>query len=360
MYKNITQLNFGIEKCKSRARETIFWPGLNAEITELIQPCSACQEHRNYQQKETLLQYQPSTQPWERVATDLFKFEKNDYVIVVDYYSNYPEIAKLENTSSQQVIEKLKSIFARHGTPLTVVSDNGPQYSSRDFKEFAMKWEFNHVTSSPRYPKSNGMAERAVQTIKQLLKKAAMNGEDPYLAIQAHRACPDPNGFASPAQRMFKRKIRTRLPLFQEHKERPYNNNHPSKKEFVAQRQKEYHDRNAKDHAPLQQGSTVRLFKDGSWPTKGRVVAQHQHPRSYNIQTEEGRMLRRNRRDLLCTGESFVPKTTDDDLPSESPIITTTPNGLSDQLEGLEEKTNSEKETPVKTRYGRVVKNPNW
>ncbi len=93
------------------------------------------------------------------------------------------------------------------------MSDNGPQYASREFKEFAKEWEFKHIISSPRYPKSNGMAERAVQTIKKLLKKAIKNGEDPYLAVQAHRACPDPNGIPSPAERLFGRRIRTRLPF---------------------------------------------------------------------------------------------------------------------------------------------------
>ena len=79
------------------------------------------------------------TKPWEKVATDLFKFQNNDLVTVVDYYSNYPEIAKLDNISRKQVIQKLKSILSRHGTPQEVVSDNGPQYSSKEFKEFARK-----------------------------------------------------------------------------------------------------------------------------------------------------------------------------------------------------------------------------
>ncbi len=112
----------------------------------------------------------PASKPWEKITTDLFKFQKNDYVIVVDYYSNYPEIAKLCSTVSYHVIEKLKS------TTETVMSDNVPQYASREFKEFAKEWEFKHIT----YPNSNGMTERAVQTIKQLLKRAIKSGEDPY------------------------------------------------------------------------------------------------------------------------------------------------------------------------------------
>ena len=70
----------------------------------------------------------------------------------------------------------MEMIFSRLGIPEVVRSDNGPQYSSATFKEFAETWGFKHVTSSPEYPKSNGMAERHVQTVKQILTKAKESG----------------------------------------------------------------------------------------------------------------------------------------------------------------------------------------
>ena len=88
------------------------------------------------------------------------------------------------------VISHLKSIFARHGIPEVVVSDNGPQYSSAVFEEFSKEYEFDHVTSSPKYPQANGEAERAVKTIKQLLEK----NSDPYLALLVYRSTPLENG----------------------------------------------------------------------------------------------------------------------------------------------------------------------
>ena len=90
-----------------------------------------------------------------------------DYLLVVDSFSSYPEVALL------------KSICARHGIPEKLITDNGPQFSSRNFKAFVTSWKVKHVTSSPRYPQSNGHAERAVQTIKNILKKA----HDPYLGL---------------------------------------------------------------------------------------------------------------------------------------------------------------------------------
>lgn len=111
MKQRIHEGHLGIEKCK---------------LTEIIQKCSACQEQRKYRQKEPLMLHTPPIKSWEKMATDLFKLQKNDYVVVVDYYSDYPEIAKLESTTSQQVIQKIKSILSRHGTPNKVMSDKGP------------------------------------------------------------------------------------------------------------------------------------------------------------------------------------------------------------------------------------------
>ena len=115
----------------------------------------------------------------ETLAEDRSK----NFLVVVDYISNYPEVAKLEDLSSTNTISHMKSIMARHGLPSVVVSDNGPQFSSREFRQFAMQYGFKHVTSSPEYPQSNGKAEKAVQIVKRLLKKAKENYEDPYLAL---------------------------------------------------------------------------------------------------------------------------------------------------------------------------------
>ena len=96
------------------------------------------------------------TRLWELVSTDLFKWNGVDYLLVVDSYSCFIEIAKLTDTSSSKVIQHTKSIFARHGIPATVKSDNGPQYSSEEYKKFSSEWGFKHVTSSPTILKQMG------------------------------------------------------------------------------------------------------------------------------------------------------------------------------------------------------------
>ncbi len=133
--------------------------------------------------------------------------------MIVDYFSRFIEIARLKQLTADEVITHAKSIFARHGIPESVVSDNGPQYSSEAFKQFAKDFQFEHLTSSPYFPQSNGEAERAVQTIKNLLRKKG----DPYLALLAYRATPLEAGY-SPSELLMSRKLRTTIPTTRDHR----------------------------------------------------------------------------------------------------------------------------------------------
>ena len=92
--------------------------------------------------------------------------------------------------TSKSVINASKVQFARHGIPETVISDNGPQFSSAEFDHFAKEWQFQHRTASPHYPQSNGPAENAVKTCKNLLKKAKASAEEPVLALLDWRNTP--------------------------------------------------------------------------------------------------------------------------------------------------------------------------
>ena len=101
-------------------------------------------------------------------------------------------------------------IFSRHGIPATVISDNGPQYSSEAFRFFSQEYNFNHVTSSPHYPQSNRLAERMVRTAKALLFKSS----DPNLALLAYWSTPFPWCGLSPAELLMGKKIRSEVPQY--------------------------------------------------------------------------------------------------------------------------------------------------
>jgi len=152
-----------ILETKYRARILVFWPGMNKEIEDMVKRCSACMEFRFNNQKVTLMPKPMPEWPWQVVGTDLFQLENIDYLIITDYYSRFFKVAKVENTKNVTVIQHLKSIFARHGIPFEVKSDNGSQFSSREFKDFSNKWCFIQTTSNPHFPQTNGLAGKKQQ-----------------------------------------------------------------------------------------------------------------------------------------------------------------------------------------------------
>uniref|UniRef100_A0A8C6T2H6 Integrase catalytic domain-containing protein n=1 Tax=Neogobius melanostomus TaxID=47308 RepID=A0A8C6T2H6_9GOBI len=189
--------------------------------------------------------------------------------------------------------------FARHGIPQCVVSDNGPQYDCGEFKEFAKHYGFKHVTSSPLYPQANGQAEKGVQIVKRLLKKAKDGKTDPHLALLSYRAAPLECG-ASPAELLMCRKLRTTLPQLQQGRD---NDNWIDNKKRLKLRQKMVYDRATKCLEPLCEKDTVRIEGPNCWDRKATVLSEVR-PRSYIVEMEDGHKVRRNRRSLLKTHEN--------------------------------------------------------
>ncbi|KAL6473791.1 hypothetical protein MHYP_G00173520 [Metynnis hypsauchen] len=122
---------------------------------------------RSKQQTEPLVPHAIPSRPYYKVGADLLDFQGRSHIVVTDYYSNYPEVATLQTPSSKAVIAFMKSVFARPGVPCIVFTDNGPQFSSSEFQQFSK--DFQHNTSSPNYPRSNGLAESSVKIVKRLM-----------------------------------------------------------------------------------------------------------------------------------------------------------------------------------------------
>lgn len=294
--------HMGIERSKQRARDDLFWPGMGNAITATVENCSIYQERRSSNTKEPLISHNIPERPWQIVASDLFTWKGEEYMVVVDYYSRYFELDRLHSTTSGSVIRKIKAVFARHGVPEKLISDNGPQYSSQEFKSFAASWDFEHVTSSPHYPQSNGLAERTVRTVKSILDKAHTQKTDPYLSFLEHRNTPV-DGFKSPAQLLMSRRLRSVLPVTNYHlkpRVTSWRAVQATRKKKQAT-QKLYYDRCAKPLSTLQPGDNIRYQQEtGMW--KPAVVVQPaETERSYIIRTGEGQTFRRNQRHLINT-----------------------------------------------------------
>lgn len=312
MLNRIHDGHLGVVKCRERAKQGVWWPGISKDIKKRISSCRQCLEKLPSQPKEPLLNTTLPERPFQQVAADLFEFKNKHYLVYVDYYSRWIEISLLNNQlSSSSVINKMKSCFASSGIPEKIITDNGPQFSSAEFKKFSEEWNFSHVTSSPHYPKSNGEAERAVKTAKSILRQ-----DDPPLALLAYRSTPITSLGFSPAELACGRRLRTTLPVPPQTL-MPYAVN-PETVRKRDERQKDatkaYYDLGAQQLPQLYPGDPVLIKEDGrsGWKRQGKIVQQCA-PRSYILQTAEGE-LRRNRRHLrLNTADGQELKSSSND-----------------------------------------------
>lgn len=363
----------GIVKCRALARSCVWWPGLSKQIEKKISNCPICEKERVLH-PEPLQPTKTPDYPWQRVGMDLFEWKGHSYLLIVDYYSRWIEIAHLKQTTSLAVIEHIKAIFARQGIPEVVVSDNGPQFNSWDFVKFAKSYCFTHVKISPLHPQENGEAERAVQTIKMLLKKS----DDPYIALLNYRSTPLQQG-SSPAELLMGRKLRNRIPTVT----KCHIPEERNLKKFqdvdaqIKQRQKEDFDKRhmARPLPELKTGQPVwvKTPKDTEaivvCPSPSAPTSLPQNAtRSYTVKTNRGiqkrnrHQLRRRSDERLTTKQqnpdatSTLPdqyenQQTDEEQPTvdqaEIPQHPRFPNGK-----------NTQSETKLITRSGRQVKCP--
>ncbi|XP_028406774.1 uncharacterized protein K02A2.6-like [Dendronephthya gigantea] len=233
---------------------------------------------------------------------DLFELGKQHFVLLVDHWSGFFEVQELTRTTADKVIVACKVQFARHGIPDTVITDNGPQFSAAEFSTFANDWQFKHVTSSPRYPQSNGRAENAVKTCKMLLTKAKAAGQDPLLAILDWRNTPTEGLGTSPAQRLMGRRTRTLLPTHKNLLKQPISES--TRDKLVARKSRQIHHYN-KTHQPLQplkKGQAIRMKLPNATKWTLRTCTRVLDNRSYEVDVS-GRMYRRNRRQLRASQE---------------------------------------------------------
>ena len=151
---------------------------MSSDISSKVSKCPECITKQIKQTKQPLITQPLPDYLWQRIAGNLFKLIGKHFMVQVDTFSRFLEISYLPTTSSAAVIAKIKNSFARFGVAQEILSDDGPQFSSPGFAEFAQSWEFKHTTSCPHYPQSNGAAESAVKNTKRITSQS-----DPFESI---------------------------------------------------------------------------------------------------------------------------------------------------------------------------------
>lgn len=394
--KKIHLCHLGQNASLRRARDTLYWPFMNSQIKDLVKTCQTCQELAPSQAKTPMKSHRIPVLPWERVSMDTFEFQKSQYIVLVDAYSDYFEVEHLPNITTPTIIKFCKRQFARHGTPQILITDNAPQLVSIEFREFAQEWEFLHSTSSPHHSRGNGKAESAVKIAKTLMRKCSKDNIDFYSALLEWRNTPTVDMDSSPVQRLMSRRTRNKIPMS---KELLIPEVVPEVQEMITQkrrRTKHHYDKSAKPLPELEIGQEV-LVKPNigkSWKS-GAIEENLGNGASYDVRVD-GKLFRRDRtwlrkqnlspprlpRSSVKVQKSPSPKKNRNDelgapnenretnesatqtspkQPLKRPSLKqrkptsheTPPSGSTSQAQAQEKSASAPKERPTASRYGR-------
>ena len=234
----------GICRMKALAHSFVWWPKLDSDLEEKVKRCTDCQTHRKTPPEAPLHPWEWPNRPWSRVHVDYAgPFQGKMFLILIDAYSKWMEVFPMNTSTSSATIEKLRTVFATHGLPEKLVSDNGSCFTSEEFEQFLVKNGIKHVTSAPYHPASNGLAERAVQTFKEGMKKMKEGSIETKVSrfLFKYRITPQTTTGVAPAELLMGRKPLSRLDLLT-----PDVGRRVEKKQ---QDQKQRHDRHAKDRS---------------------------------------------------------------------------------------------------------------
>lgn len=261
----------GVCSMKAIARSYVWWPKLDEQIEQLVRECSVCQSVRSAPPKAPLIPWTWPTRPFQRVHVDFCEKDKNYFLVLVDSHSKWIDVKHMHSIGAEQTIDELRLIFAEHGLPEELVSDNGPQFTSAEFSAFMIKNGIKHTLVPPYHAASNGAAERSVRIVKEALAKQVFANKKGMsmkhrLAnfLIKYRSTPHSVTGRSPAELMLKRQLRTRLSLVK-----------PSLAKVVEDKQfqqKLYHDGRNKERV-FSVGDDVRVFNAlGGLKPKNRWV----------------------------------------------------------------------------------------
>ncbi|XP_038069824.1 uncharacterized protein K02A2.6-like [Patiria miniata] len=252
--------------------------------------------YQSSQPKEPLISHGIPQRPWGKIGCDLFTLGNHDYLCTVDYYSDYFEIDPLPGSKDgTTIIKKLKKHYSNHGIPDTLQSDNGPPFNSRQFENFATQYGFDHTTSSPEYPQSNGKVKNTVKIAKLLINKTQHTLGDFYLNLLNWRNTPTEGLNSSPAQQFLGRRTKTDISVASKLLQPKIIRDVAFKKTKKQAKQSFYYNRNAAPLPPLSEGETVQFQQKRNSKVWQKVQVQKQvGMRSYQIITEDGCEYRRN------------------------------------------------------------------
>ncbi|XP_064642179.1 uncharacterized protein K02A2.6-like [Lineus longissimus] len=281
----------GMVRMKKLARSYIWWPNLDEDIEQKVKDCQSCQQHVKKPTAAPLHPWEWPGKPWFRLHIDFAgPYEGKMILIIADAHTKYIDAHVLNSATSLNTIGKLKATFAVHGLPHIIVSDNGSNFTSQEFRDFCKSNGIRHIFTAPYHPASNGLAERAVQTIKSGLSKSSKSQSLESRLLEVlfrYRITPHATTGMAPCELLMHRQLRSRLDLAV-----------PDLSSSVLRGQtamKSRHDRKAKAREfSVDDAVFAKNFADRglNW-YPGRITSRS-GPVSYTIRLKDGRVWRRH------------------------------------------------------------------
>ena len=306
----------GMTKMKMLARSYVWWSGLDRDIEDKVSNCSVCQRLRNDPPTAQVHPWNFPNKPWSRLHIDYAgPVGGFMYLVVVDAYSKYPEIVKMNSTTSEATCRALRDIFSRHGLCEVLVSDNGPQFVSSEFESFCKANGILHRTSAIYKPATNGQAERVVQILKSALKQAKLtkrNVDDVVSRyLLSYRNTPHCTTGESPAMLLFGRRLRTRMDLML-----------PNVRETVMKKQESMISHSAQRgcrNFVVGEHVLVRNFSGEKW--MNGVIDEVLGFKHYNVRLENGNVVKRHVDQLLKSNRKIQTENVKDFTPANVTVF---------------------------------------
>ena len=286
----------GITKIIQKARQLYFWPNMSKDLQNIVRRCRTCEKFSKRDTNEPLLCHKIPQLRFQKIACDILEFGHKVFLVLVDYFSHWIELRPLQSKSSLSIIDAMQEVFSRFGYPQEIIADNNP-FSSFECRNYYRSKEISIITSTPHYPKSNGMAEKAVGICKNLLRKSYEEKNDVREYLMHYNNTPIPGLHCSPSQILNSRIMRTELPVSSETLKPFIQKNIPELLKIKQSYTKVQHDRHRlKKESKYEAGDSIvfRTRNDSNWQ-KRRILNKSKEPRSYLISREgDGKSYRRN------------------------------------------------------------------
>ena len=299
----IHSTHVGMVGMKRLARNYVWFPGIDARIEETVRSCDTCSKFGKSLPKLPDHPWTRPQGPFERVHIDFCELKGSQWLVLQDAYSKWPEVIRMNsNTKSGATIKALRSVFARTGIPVTVVSDNGPQLVSDEIKTFYRRNGINHISVPTYSPKSNGLCERYVGTFKSAIKKMCETCPDVDKNVAnfllMYRNTPHSTTNQTPAMLACNRSLRFNLHQIKPADRRKRDDVQPEKEQKVVDSQ-----RKQRFFVPDQQ-VLVQLDHGKTWQSAKVVRRYHENSNVYDIQCN-GRIIKKHADKMKA--KSIVP-----------------------------------------------------